>query len=177
MWKASGSLTHSLTLSSDAQFFWGAQIESLGVGSCVRHLTADALAHALTLATAPGSKQAERARALGEQIRREDGVANAISALYGSLDYARSLIKRDTRLPSAAPVKGATPLPAAPAPAAAAASEQLGASSLPTSRVPQHAGKEGTPGTSSASASDAEWSVVGDEEQPSLEGSALLPGP
>ncbi len=45
------------------QFFWGQQIESLGVGSCVRNLTADNLAAALITATT-NTKQIERARKL-----------------------------------------------------------------------------------------------------------------
>lgn len=79
------------------QFFWGQQIESLGVGSCVRQLTADNLAAALITATT-NTKQIERARKLGEQIRSEDGIGNAIKAIYRDLDYARSRVKRDTRI-------------------------------------------------------------------------------
>ncbi|SNX85601.1 probable UDP-glucose:sterol glucosyltransferase [Melanopsichium pennsylvanicum] len=79
------------------QFFWGQQIESLGVGSCVRRLTADNLAEALVKATS-NVKQIEKARKLGEQIRGEDGLGNAVKAIYRDLDYARSLVKRNTRL-------------------------------------------------------------------------------
>lgn len=76
------------------QFFYGQQVESLGVGSCVRELTVDALAAAITTAT-QNSKQIDRAQALGRQIRAEKGVENAIRAIYADLDYATSLIKRD----------------------------------------------------------------------------------
>ena len=79
------------------QFFWGQQIESLGVGSCVRRLTADSLAAALITATT-NAKQIERARKLGEQIRAEDGIGNAVKAIYRDLDYARSRVKRNTRI-------------------------------------------------------------------------------
>lgn len=79
------------------QFFWGQQIESLGVGSCVRKLTADTLAAALITATT-NAKQIERARKLGEQIRSEDGIGNAVKAIYRDLDYARSRVKRNTRI-------------------------------------------------------------------------------
>lgn len=79
------------------QFFWGQQIESLGVGSCVRRLTVDTLASALITATT-NAKQIERARKLGEQIRAEDGIGNAVKAIYRDLDYARSRIKRNTRI-------------------------------------------------------------------------------
>jgi UDP:flavonoid glycosyltransferase YjiC (YdhE family) len=78
------------------QFFWGQQVESLGVGSCVRDLTIDALSNALVQAT-QSTRQIERARELGRQIRAENGVAEAIRAIYADLDYARSLIKKDTR--------------------------------------------------------------------------------
>ncbi|GAK65413.1 glycosyltransferase family 1 protein [Moesziomyces antarcticus] len=84
------------------QFFWGQQIESLGVGSCVRQLTADSLAAALITATT-NAKQIERARKLGEQIRAEDGIGNAVKAIYRDLDYARSRVKRHTRIESDAP--------------------------------------------------------------------------
>lgn len=50
------------------QFFWGNQVESLGVGSCVRKLTAENLAEALRTATL-NTKQIERAKLLGAQIR------------------------------------------------------------------------------------------------------------
>ncbi|SPO27515.1 probable UDP-glucose:sterol glucosyltransferase [Ustilago trichophora] len=79
------------------QFFWGQQIESLGVGSCVRRLTADSLAEALITATT-NAKQIERARKLGEQIRAEDGLGNAVKAIYRDLEYARSRVKRNTRI-------------------------------------------------------------------------------
>ncbi|KAJ1045267.1 hypothetical protein NDA10_005804 [Ustilago hordei] len=90
------------------QFFWGQQIESLGVGSCVRKLTADGLAEALIKATSDG-KQIERARNLGEQIRSEDGIGNAVKAIYRDLDYARSQVKRGTRIDGrSAPSNAAT---------------------------------------------------------------------
>lgn len=50
------------------QFFWGDRVEALGVGSCVRKLTVESLAEALTQATT-NEKQIDRARILGEQIR------------------------------------------------------------------------------------------------------------
>ncbi|GAC93146.1 glycosyltransferase [Pseudozyma hubeiensis SY62] len=83
------------------QFFWGQQIESLGVGSCVRHLTVDTLAQALIKATSD-KKQIERARRLGEQIRGEDGVGTAVKVIYRDLEYARGLVKKDTRIEGSA---------------------------------------------------------------------------
>ncbi|TKY87821.1 hypothetical protein EX895_003402 [Sporisorium graminicola] len=98
------------------QFFWGQQIESLGVGSCVRQLTADSLAAALITATT-NVKQIQRARKLGEQIRSEDGIGNAIKAIYRDLDYARSRVKRDTRIEvkEAKARQGDTAMPRPPA--------------------------------------------------------------
>ncbi|PWN91000.1 UDP-Glycosyltransferase/glycogen phosphorylase [Acaromyces ingoldii] len=83
------------------QFFWGQQVEALGVGSFVRELTADSLAKALYKAT-HDAKTIERARQLGSEIGREDGVANAIKAIYRDMDYARSRIRTDGRLDGAA---------------------------------------------------------------------------
>ncbi|CAO1615800.1 unnamed protein product [Sympodiomycopsis kandeliae] len=79
------------------QFFYGSQVESLGVGSCVKNLTVDNLSAAITKATTD-KKQIERAQSLGSQIRAENGVENAIRAIYADLDYASSLIKRNTKL-------------------------------------------------------------------------------
>ncbi|KAI0932598.1 hypothetical protein AcW2_001180 [Taiwanofungus camphoratus] len=74
------------------QFFWADRVEALGIGSAVRKLTAESLTQALITATTD-QKQIDRARAVGEQIRAEDGVATAIEAIYRDLEYARSLIK------------------------------------------------------------------------------------
>ncbi|KAI0639100.1 hypothetical protein C8Q77DRAFT_1045127 [Trametes polyzona] len=74
------------------QFFWADRVEALGVGTAVRKLTVETLAHALRDATT-NQKQIERARVVGEQIRAENGVAVAIEAIYRDLEYARSLIK------------------------------------------------------------------------------------
>jgi hypothetical protein len=74
------------------QYFWADRVEALGIGSGVRILTVDALTDALISATTD-AKQVERARAIGAQIRAENGVENAIQALYRDLDYARSLVK------------------------------------------------------------------------------------
>ena len=79
------------------QFFWGQQVETLGVGTCVKHCTAENLAAALRKAT-QDAKQIERARQLGERIRAETGVQTAIDAIYRELPYARTLIKKNTRL-------------------------------------------------------------------------------
>ncbi|CDO70233.1 Glycosyltransferase Family 1 protein [Trametes cinnabarina] len=74
------------------QFFWADRVEALGVGAAVRKLTVDSLAQALREATT-NEKQIERARAVGQRIRAENGVATAIEAIYRDMEYARSLIK------------------------------------------------------------------------------------
>lgn len=62
------------------QFFWGARVKALGVGPDPlpsKKLTADNLAFAIRAATRdPGLKQ--RAKAIGVDIRREDGAGNAV---------------------------------------------------------------------------------------------------
>ncbi|CAO1620144.1 unnamed protein product [Parajaminaea phylloscopi] len=75
------------------QFFWGQQVESLGVGSYLPDLTVANLCEGLVQAT-QNSKQIERAQRLGERIRAETGVAEAIKAIYSDLDYATDLIKQ-----------------------------------------------------------------------------------
>jgi len=50
------------------QFFWADRVEALGVGSGVRKLTVAALTDAFITATTD-SKQINRAKLLGEQIR------------------------------------------------------------------------------------------------------------
>jgi sterol 3beta-glucosyltransferase len=65
----------------DIQPFWGKRVKALGVGPEPiprKKLTADKLAHAIRVAvTHPRIKQ--RAAALGEAIRAEDGVGNAVN--------------------------------------------------------------------------------------------------
>ncbi|KAH9486672.1 Sterol 3-beta-glucosyltransferase [Psilocybe cubensis] len=77
------------------QFFWADRVEALGVGSGVRKLTVSTLSDALISATSD-AKQIARAKLVGEQIRSEDGVATAMESIYRDLEYARSLIKRQT---------------------------------------------------------------------------------
>ena len=62
------------------QFFWGQRIAALGVGPPPipqRHLTAERLAATIRLATSDQAMQ-ERARAIGQKLREEDGVAKAV---------------------------------------------------------------------------------------------------
>ncbi|GMK55559.1 hypothetical protein CspeluHIS016_0206150 [Cutaneotrichosporon spelunceum] len=73
------------------QFFWAERVESLGVGTGLRHLTYEGLATALVEATT-NERQIAKAKVVGEAIRNEDGVQRAIEAIYRDLEYARSLI-------------------------------------------------------------------------------------
>lgn len=65
------------------QAFWGKRVKDLGVGPepiPQKKLTADSLAHAIRVAvTQPDIKQ--RAAHLGETLRAEDGLANAVSMI------------------------------------------------------------------------------------------------
>jgi UDP:flavonoid glycosyltransferase YjiC (YdhE family) len=70
------------------QGFWGRRIAELGVGSKpipLRRLTVDRLAEALKIITSDAEMRA-RAYALGEKIRQEDGVGNAIEAIRAHID-------------------------------------------------------------------------------------------
>jgi sterol 3beta-glucosyltransferase len=63
------------------QPFWGRRVEHLGVGPAPipqRKLTAARLADALKVAVSDAGMR-ERAAALGDRLRAEDGVANAVS--------------------------------------------------------------------------------------------------
>jgi sterol 3beta-glucosyltransferase len=65
------------------QFYWGRRVAALGVGPAplaYRRLSTEKLAKAITLATRdPGMRQ--RAAALGQKIRAQDGVARAIEII------------------------------------------------------------------------------------------------
>ena len=63
------------------------------MGVCVRKLTADALAQALIQVTTD-TKIQERSRLIGERIRSENGVQNAIHYIYRDLDYAKTRIQQ-----------------------------------------------------------------------------------
>ena len=74
------------------QFFFGSRLEDLGVGVCMKKLNVSVFSRALWEAT-HSQRMIVKARVLGEQIRREDGVGMAIQAVYRDLEYAKSLIK------------------------------------------------------------------------------------
>ncbi|KAK5131174.1 Sterol 3-beta-glucosyltransferase [Meristemomyces frigidus] len=75
------------------QHFFATRVEELGVGVHLRKLTVDTLSRALQIAT-HDEQMRTKAKSLGKKIRREDGVATAINAIYRDFDYARELVKR-----------------------------------------------------------------------------------
>ncbi|KAL1959816.1 hypothetical protein VTO42DRAFT_961 [Malbranchea cinnamomea] len=75
------------------QFFFGGRVEDLGVGICMKKLNVSIFSKALWEAT-HSERMIVKARKLGEQIRKEDGVGNAIQALYRDLEYAKTLVKQ-----------------------------------------------------------------------------------
>ncbi len=65
------------------QFFWGQRVAVLGVGPPPipqKHLTAERLAAAIRLATSDQAMQ-DRAKALGQNLREEDGIAQAVQVI------------------------------------------------------------------------------------------------
>ncbi|EXJ85119.1 sterol 3beta-glucosyltransferase [Capronia epimyces CBS 606.96] len=74
------------------QFFFGSRVEDLGVGICLKKVNVSLFSRALWEAT-HSERMIVKARLLGEQIRKENGVQTAIQAIYRDLEYARSLIK------------------------------------------------------------------------------------
>jgi len=75
------------------QNFFATRVEDLGVGIRLEGITINSLGRAVWIATHE-VRMRDKARALGEQIRREDGVGTAIKAIYRDLEYAKTLIKR-----------------------------------------------------------------------------------
>ncbi|KAG0144968.1 hypothetical protein CROQUDRAFT_64424 [Cronartium quercuum f. sp. fusiforme G11] len=69
------------------------RVEELGVGTSLKKLDSDQLAKALKTAT-QDPDQIERARAIGAQIRQEDGVANAIQAIYRHYGETRTMVRQ-----------------------------------------------------------------------------------
>jgi sterol 3beta-glucosyltransferase len=65
----------------------------MGVGVWIRKLNVESLSSALKSITTD-EKMQERAKVIGERIRKENGVQTAIKMLYRDLDYARERINR-----------------------------------------------------------------------------------
>ncbi|KAL1967591.1 hypothetical protein VTN77DRAFT_3106 [Rasamsonia byssochlamydoides] len=81
------------------QFFFGARVEDLGVGICMKKLNVSVFSRALWEAT-HSERMIVKARRLGEQIRKENGVANAIQAIYRDLEYAKTLTRQRSAVSS-----------------------------------------------------------------------------
>lgn len=75
------------------QFFFASRVEDLGVGVWVKKWGTNSFGRALWEVTR-NERMIVKARVLGEQIRSEAGVENAIQCIYRDLEYAKSLIKR-----------------------------------------------------------------------------------
>jgi sterol 3beta-glucosyltransferase len=75
------------------QFFFATRIEDLGVGIYLKKITVNSLGKAIWRAV-HDERMRTAARVIGEQIRQENGVDNAINAIYRDLDYAKTLIRR-----------------------------------------------------------------------------------
>lgn len=74
------------------QLFWGGRAHALGVGPAplpASTLTSSSLAQALRILTTNMAMQ-QRARKIGEQIRSEDGLGRAVSAVIATLEQHRS---------------------------------------------------------------------------------------
>ncbi|KLJ12336.1 sterol 3beta-glucosyltransferase [Blastomyces silverae] len=82
------------------QFFFGSRVEDLGVGICMKRLNVGVFTRALWEAT-HSERIIVKAKALGEQIRKEDGVGNAIQAIYRDLEYAKTLVRQRSNATSA----------------------------------------------------------------------------
>ncbi|KAL2179525.1 glycosyltransferase family 1 protein [Thermothelomyces heterothallicus CBS 202.75] len=77
------------------QYFFGTRVEDLGVGICLKKWGAASFARALWEAT-HSERMIVKARSLGEQIRKENGVDTAIKCIYRDLEYATELIRAKT---------------------------------------------------------------------------------
>ncbi|KAH6677877.1 hypothetical protein F5X68DRAFT_173628 [Plectosphaerella plurivora] len=75
------------------QFFFGGRVEDIGVGICLKKWGATSFGRALKEAT-HNERMIVKARVLGEQIRKENGVNNAIQSIYRDMEYAKMLVKR-----------------------------------------------------------------------------------
>ncbi|KAL1633325.1 Sterol 3-beta-glucosyltransferase [Neofusicoccum ribis] len=74
------------------QYFFASRVEDLGVGIHVKKLNSASLARALWTAT-HDDRMLKKARAIGDKIREEDGVGEAVKTIYRDMEYAKSLVK------------------------------------------------------------------------------------
>ncbi|KAJ7069825.1 glycosyltransferase family 1 protein [Mycena amicta] len=75
------------------QYFWASRVQQLGAGLRVHSLHSHDLAEALVTATTSRVMK-EKAAAVGEKIRAEDGVHTAIHYIYTYLDHAAAYIEK-----------------------------------------------------------------------------------
>ncbi|RIA84856.1 Glycosyltransferase Family 1 protein [Glomus cerebriforme] len=73
------------------QFFWGDRIDNMGIGFCLKKLNTDKLSDYLVKVTTD-QKIINKAALVGENIRKEDGVHNAIQSFYKDLESAKQRI-------------------------------------------------------------------------------------
>ncbi|KAK3994413.1 family 1 putative glycosyltransferase [Cladorrhinum sp. PSN332] len=74
------------------QFFFGSRVEDLGVGICLKKWGSGSFGRALWDAT-HDERMISRAKVLGEQIRKENGVETAVQSIYRDMEYATNLIR------------------------------------------------------------------------------------
>ncbi|KAG7193804.1 Sterol 3-beta-glucosyltransferase [Scheffersomyces spartinae] len=73
------------------QFFYANRVEDVGVGIALRKLNTKTLSKALKTAVTD-LRMIEKAEKVSRMIKKENGVLDAIEAIYSQLEYARSLI-------------------------------------------------------------------------------------
>ncbi|KAF8978186.1 Sterol 3-beta-glucosyltransferase [Entomortierella lignicola] len=78
------------------QYFWAGRVEEAGVGVWCHDLTTKKLTNALVTITTD-EKMIRKAHALGEKIRSEDGVGNAIQYFYHDLAFAKQRLNKNRR--------------------------------------------------------------------------------
>ncbi|CAJ0915764.1 19753_t:CDS:10 [Entrophospora sp. SA101] len=74
------------------QFFWGERVEQMGIGFNLKKLTIEKLSDYLVAVTTD-DKMIKKASLVGINIQKEDGLKNAIQAIYHDLDIAKKRIK------------------------------------------------------------------------------------
>src|SRR5204862_1680423 len=73
------------------QFFWGDRIDNMGIGFCLKKLNTEKLSDYLVKVTTD-KKMIKKAALVGENIKSEDGVQNAIQAIYKYRESAKQRI-------------------------------------------------------------------------------------
>lgn len=72
------------------QKFYGSRVEDMGVGVALKDLDSKSLSKALKEVTS-NTRIIEKAKSVGEQIMKENGVQNAVDYIYTLMEYARKL--------------------------------------------------------------------------------------